>query len=116
MFTPHTSQEIEEMLKAIGVNSIDDLFEKVPESHRFPELDLPEPLMEMQILDELNEIASANASADSLISFLGAGAYNHYIPAAVDMLLEEGNFILPIPPTSQKYPREHYKPYLNSNP
>ena len=92
MFTPHTSQEIEEMLKAIGVNSIDDLFKKVPESHRFPELDLPEPLMEMQILDELNEIASANASADSLTSFLGAGAYNHYIPAAVDMLLRRGEF------------------------
>jgi len=92
MFTPHTSQEIEEMLKAIGVNSIDDLFEKVPEAHRFPELDLPEPLMEMQILDELKEIASANASADSLISFLGAGAYNHYIPAAVDMLLRRGEF------------------------
>ena len=92
MFTPHTSQEIEEMLNAIGVKSIDDLFEKVPEAHRFPELDLPEPLTEMQILDELKEIASANASADSLISFLGAGAYNHYIPAAVDMLLRRGEF------------------------
>jgi glycine dehydrogenase subunit 1 len=92
MFTPHTSQEIEEMLKAIGVKSIDDLFDQVPEHYRFPELNLPEPLTEMQILDELKEIASANASADSLISFLGAGAYNHYIPAAVDMLLRRGEF------------------------
>jgi glycine dehydrogenase subunit 1 len=92
MFTPHTPQEIEAMLKAIGVGSIEDLFAKVPEKHRFPELDLPEPLTEMEIASELKEIASANASTDDFISFLGAGAYNHYIPAAVDMLLRRGEF------------------------
>ena len=92
MFTPHTPQEIEEMLRAIGVGSIEDLFTKVPEKHRFPELDLPEPLTEMEIAAELKEIASANASTDDFISFLGAGAYNHYIPAAVDMLLRRGEF------------------------
>jgi glycine dehydrogenase subunit 1 len=92
MFTPHTPQEIEEMLREIGVRSIEDLFEKVPERHRFPELDLPEPLTEMEVAAELNNIASANASTDDFISFLGAGAYNHYIPAAVDMLLRRGEF------------------------
>lgn len=92
MFTPHTPQEIEEMLKAIGVESIEDLFTKVPEQHRFPELDLPKPLTEMEIAQELKEISSANASVDDFISFLGAGAYNHYIPAAVDMILRRGEF------------------------
>jgi len=92
MFTPHTPQEIEEMLKVIGVDKIEDLFENVPEKHRFPELDLPEPLTEMEAADELDYISSGNASTDEFISFLGAGAYNHYIPAAVDMLLRRGEF------------------------
>jgi glycine dehydrogenase subunit 1 len=92
MFTPHTPQEIEEMLEAIGVGKVEDLFNKVPEKHRFPELDLPESLTEMEVLEELKEIASANASTDEFLSFLGAGAYNHYIPAAIDMLLRRGEF------------------------
>ena len=92
MFTPHTPHEIEEMLREIGVDSIEELFERVPEGYRYPELDLPEPLTEMEVAAELNEIASANASTDDFISFLGAGAYNHYIPAAVDMLLRRGEF------------------------
>jgi len=92
MYTPHTPQEIEDMLQVIGVEKIEDLFQKVPEKHRFPELDLPIGLTEMEIAKELNEIASANASTDDFISFLGAGAYDHYIPAAVDMLLRRGEF------------------------
>lgn len=92
MFTPHTPQEIEEMLRVIGVKSVEDLFKIVPAEHRFPELDLPDRLTEMEIAAELREIASANATADDFISFLGAGAYNHYIPAAVDMILRRGEF------------------------
>lgn len=92
MYTPHTPQEIEEMLSVIGVKSIEELFEKVPAKHRFPELDLPEGITEMEVAAELNAIASANASTDDFISFLGAGAYNHYIPAAIDMILRRGEF------------------------
>jgi glycine dehydrogenase subunit 1 len=92
MYTPHTPQEIEEMLSVIGVKSIEELFEKVPVKHRFPELDLPVGITEMEVAAELSEIASANASTDDFISFLGAGAYNHYIPAAVDMILKRGEF------------------------
>lgn len=92
MFTPHTPQEIEEMLKVVGVDKIEDLFDAVPEKHRFPKLDIAAALTEMEVAAELNEIASANASTDDFISFLGAGAYNHYIPAAVDMLLRRGEF------------------------
>ena len=92
MFTPHTPQEIVEMLKVIGVDRIEDLFTSVPEKYRFPKLDIADQLSEMEVLAELNEIASANASTDDFISFLGAGAYDHYIPAAVDMLLQRGEF------------------------
>jgi glycine dehydrogenase subunit 1 len=92
MYTPHTPQEIEEMLSVIGVKSIEELFELVPSEYRFPELDLPAGLTEMEIAAELNAIASANASTDDFVSFLGAGAYNHYIPAAVDMILRRGEF------------------------
>lgn len=92
MFTPHTPQEISEMLRVIGVKSIEELFEQVPAKHRFPELDLPQGLSEMEVSAELHEIASANASVNDFISFLGAGAYNHYIPAAVDMILRRGEF------------------------
>ncbi len=92
MFTPHTSQEVKDMLREIGVNAIEDLFTQVPEKYRFPELDLPEGLSEMEIASELKEIASANGSTEDFISFLGAGAYDHYTPAAVDMLLRRGEF------------------------
>jgi glycine dehydrogenase subunit 1 len=92
MFTPHTPEEVEVMLEAIGVKKIEDLFKQVPEKHRFPELDLPEGLSEMEIAADLQEIASANASTQDFISFLGAGAYHHYIPAAVDMILRRGEF------------------------
>ena len=92
MFTPHTPQEVEEMLKVIGAETIEELFDKVPENFRFPELDIPEGRSEMEIAAELKEIASANATTDDFVSFLGAGAYNHYIPAAVDMILRRGEF------------------------
>ena len=92
MYTPHTPQEIEEMLRVIGLKSVEDLFDSVPQEYRFPDLNLPQGLTELEIAAELNEIAAANATSDEFISFLGAGAYNHYIPAAVDAILSRGEF------------------------
>ena len=92
MYTPHSPQEIEEMLNVIGIKSVEDLFEKVPAKYRYPDLDLPQGLTEMEVAAELNEIAAANASSDEFISFLGAGAYNHYIPSVVDAILSRGEF------------------------
>ncbi len=92
MFHPHTDADRKEMLKVIGVKSLDDLFEDVPAKHRFPRLDLREPLTEMDALADLQEIASANETTQDMPSFLGAGAYNHYIPAAVDAILRRGEF------------------------
>ncbi len=92
MYTPHTDSEREEMLKAIGVPSIESLFEDVPAEYRFPRLNLPEPLSEMEVSAQLQELASINETTRDLICFLGAGAYNHYVPAAVDSILRRGEF------------------------
>ncbi len=92
MFTPHTPAERDEMLKVIGVKSVEELFEDVPARHRFPKLDLPPALTEMEVSAEMQEIANSNESVRELVCFLGAGAYNHYTPAAIDMLLRRGEF------------------------
>ena len=92
MFIPHTQAETEQMLKSIGVKSIEDLFSVVPEKFRFPKLDLPDGVTEMEALSEMKEYAAANETVDDLICFLGAGAYRHYIPAAADSLLRRGEF------------------------
>jgi len=80
------------MLRTIGVQRIADLFQVVPAAQRFPKLDLPSAMTEMEILAELQDLAWANSTPRDLVSFLGAGAYNHYIPAAVDAILRRGEF------------------------
>jgi len=92
MFTPHTPKDVEVMLNTIGIGKVEDLFAEIPEKYRFPELKLPPSLTEMEAAGELESIANANGSTKSLLSFLGAGAYDHYVPAAVDMLLQRGEF------------------------
>ncbi len=93
MFIPHTDAEREEMLRAIGVGSLEDLFQDVPAAYRFPELNLPPALTEMEALAEAQGLAEANESARELVCFLGAGAYNHYIPAVVDAIIRRGEFL-----------------------
>jgi glycine dehydrogenase subunit 1 len=92
MFTPHTKADLEAMLETIGVDNIDALFKSLPAKHLYPKLDLPPALTEMEVLAELQEIAWANDTAREMVSFLGAGAYNHYTPAVVDSILRRGEF------------------------
>ncbi len=92
-YIPISPKERDAMLEAIGVKSLDDLFEDVPARHRFPELNLPPALTEMEAMEELSGIAGSNENVRSdLISFLGAGMYNHYIPSVVDHILRRGEF------------------------
>jgi glycine dehydrogenase subunit 1 len=91
-YIPISPKERDAMLKTIGVKSLDDLFEAVPAKHRFPELDLPPALTEMEAAAELQELSDSNESVRDLISFLGAGMYNHYIPAVIDHMLRRGEF------------------------
>src|SRR5215207_6619246 len=92
-YIPISPKERDAMLETIGVKSLDDLFEDVPAKYRFPKLDLPPALTEMEAMQELSSLAQANENVRSdLISFLGAGMYNHYIPSVVDHMLRRGEF------------------------
>jgi glycine dehydrogenase subunit 1 len=92
MFIPHSTTEREEMLKTIGVEKLEDLFKSLPTDKLYPKLNLPTGLTEMETLAELKGIASVNETVEDLICFLGAGAYYHYTPAAVDSILRRGEF------------------------
>ncbi len=92
MFIPHTEDEREEMLKTIGVKTLEDLFQDVPKAFRFPDLDLPPALTEMEVMALMEDMSKANLTTHEMACFLGAGAYNHYIPAAVDFILSRGEF------------------------
>lgn len=92
-YIPISPKERDAMLETIGVKSLDDLFEAVPAKHRFPKLNLPPALTEMEAMNELSGLAQSNENVRSdLISFLGAGMYNHYIPSVVDHILRRGEF------------------------
>lgn len=92
-YIPISPKEREAMLETIGVKSLDELFEAIPAKHRFPTLNLPPALTEMEAMQELSAFAQANENvATDLISFLGAGTYNHYIPSVVDHILRRGEF------------------------
>ncbi|HWQ47138.1 MAG TPA: aminomethyl-transferring glycine dehydrogenase subunit GcvPA [Longilinea sp.] len=92
MFIPHTEEERAAMLRTIGVPTIEDLFKDVPAKYRFPKLNLPPKLSEMEAMAQVQEYASANESTQDMACFLGAGAYHHYIPAVVDSILRRGEF------------------------
>lgn len=91
-YLPHTSAEIAEMLAAIGVESIDALFEAIPEEARFQgELAVPPAMDEPSLMRHIEELAAKNRGP-TLLSFLGAGMYAHHIPPAVDQLLLRSEF------------------------
>lgn len=91
-YVANTAADQQQMLAAIGVDSIEALFEVVPESARFPRLDLPRPLSEMEIMAKLERLADENADANHFDWFLGAGAYNHFVPSVVTQLQMRSEF------------------------
>lgn len=91
-YLPHSAAERTEMLAAIGVTSIDDLFADIPAHLRLAELDLPEGLSEMELQDRMRRIARRNISVKTVRSFLGAGFYSRFVPSAVDAILSRSEF------------------------
>lgn len=92
-YIPISPKERDAMLQTVGVKSLDDLFDAIPAKHRFPELDLPPALTEMEAAAHLGDMAATNENVrEHLISFLGAGAYHHYVPSVVDHMLRRGEF------------------------
>jgi len=87
------------MLGAIGVSSVEELFADIPESVRLDrEIDLPPGLSEQEVHDHLAALAARNRHADAEVSFLGAGMYDHYVPALIDNLLSRSEFLTPYTP------------------
>lgn len=91
-FNPHTVEDRNEMLDEIGMESIDRLFDPVPEQYRFPILDLPPQLTEMEAAHRMQALADRNFTPAAEDIYLGAGSYQHYIPATVGQILARGEF------------------------
>jgi glycine dehydrogenase subunit 1 len=99
-YTSVTPEDLRAMLAAIGVGSLDELFERqVPAGVRLGRaLDLPAGLPEQEVYAHLRDLAARNVSAEEEITFLGAGMYDHYVPAVIDMLMERSEYLTPYTP------------------
>jgi glycine dehydrogenase subunit 1 len=99
-YTSTTDTDRAAMLAAIGVGSVQELFDRqIPEPVRLRRaLNLPAGLPEQEVYAHLRELAARNVSAEDEISFLGAGMYDHYVPALIDMLMERSEFLTPYTP------------------
>lgn len=92
-YIPTTPAELQEMLGAIGVKTIEDLFAEIPPELRLQgELNIPEGMSEPEMVRKVTRLAQANETVDNNLCFLGGGAYDHIIPAAIDHLLLRGDF------------------------
>jgi glycine dehydrogenase subunit 1 len=97
-YIPLSKKDIEAMLKRIGLSSLDELFTSIPREIRWEgPLDLPPPLTESELFEYFNDLSRKNIFPEFL-SFLGAGAYAHTIPAVVDYLSSRGEFVTPYTP------------------
>jgi glycine dehydrogenase subunit 1 len=99
-YTSTTEQDRREMLDAIGVSSLDDLFaSEIPEGVRLRRpLELPDGMSEQEVFDHLSALAARNRHCDGEVTFLGAGMYDHYVPAIVDSITQRSEFLTPYTP------------------
>jgi len=98
-YTSATDADRREMLAAIGAGSVDDLFADVPAGVRLGRpLDLPPGRPEQEVYAYLRDLAARNVSTEDEVSFLGAGMYDHYVPAIVDSILARSEFLTPYTP------------------
>ncbi len=90
-YFPHTEADISAMLEKIGVSSLDDLYAEIPESIRFDrDYDLPRSMSECEVRDYFRELGNQNRP---LVSFAGAGAYDHYAPSVISQLISRSEFL-----------------------
>ncbi len=91
-YIPNTDKDRAAMLKAAGMERIEELFLDVPEALRYPSLDLPSPVSELEILQELQVLSEYNADVQHAPCFLGAGAYHHFVPSVVGHVIGRSEF------------------------
>src|SRR5687767_6555269 len=98
-YTSATDADRAAMLAEIGAESAAELFEQIPAEVRLDRaLDLPDGMSEQDVFEHLRSLAARNADADSELCFLGAGMYDHYVPALVDAILSRSEFLTPYTP------------------
>ncbi|MFL5892256.1 MAG: aminomethyl-transferring glycine dehydrogenase subunit GcvPA [Solirubrobacterales bacterium] len=98
-YTSVTDADRQAMLDAIGAESVDELFEQIPADVRLDrDLDLPAGLTETECFDHLASLSERNSHADAETCFLGAGMYDHYVPAIVDAITQRSEFLTPYTP------------------
>ncbi|MBA7486721.1 putative glycine dehydrogenase (decarboxylating) subunit 1 [subsurface metagenome] len=91
-YLPNTDADRSLMLREIGVSSIEELFQDIPERYRHAHFNLPPPLSELELKKELRQLASHNVSLDEYACFLGAGSYRHFIPSIVSHITGRSEF------------------------
>ncbi|MBC2704477.1 aminomethyl-transferring glycine dehydrogenase subunit GcvPA [Desulfobacula sp.] len=93
-YLPHTKEDIEAMLKVTGVSSLDDLFDCIPDDLKTKNtVDIPESLSEWELNAHMEDLASANIACKKYKCFLGAGSYDHHIPAIIPYLISRSEFM-----------------------
>ena len=92
-YIPNTVAEQDDLLAAVGLSSVDELFDDIPDDYRNPPLRLPDPMSELEIQRELGAMAGRNRPLSSGPSFLGAGSYYHFIPSIVKAVMTRGEFL-----------------------
>jgi glycine dehydrogenase subunit 1 len=98
-YTSATDADRKEMLETVGVGSIDELFAEIPAGLRLNRpLALDPGLSEQEVFEELKALAAKSTSAEDEISFLGAGMYDHYVPALIDSIILRSEFLTPYTP------------------
>ena len=98
-YTSATEADRREMLEAIGVGSVEELFRDIPEPVRRREpIGLPDGMAEQDVYDHLRGLAARNRDADQEVTFLGAGMYDHYVPALIDSIVQRSEFLTPYTP------------------
>jgi len=91
-YLPNTDADRRAMMREIGVGSIEELFQDIPEKLRHAQFKLPSPLSELELKKELSQLASRNISLDNYACFLGGGSYRHFIPSTVEHVISRSEF------------------------
>ena len=92
-YTPNTDHDRQQMLEAIGVSSVEELFKDIPEGYTTDSLDLPPALSEPELMAHAQELAASNMVPGDYACFLGAGVYRHHIPAVVRQITGRSEFM-----------------------
>ena len=97
-YAPNTDEQLQEMLRVIGVGAFEELLSTVPPDLHQRTLDVPDGLAEVQVLELCEALAMRNTPLGEVASFLGAGAYHHLVPTVIDALAARGEWLSPYTP------------------